>query len=96
MKVVALTHVITAADFDREIRHLVSILESGGYSTKGMDFTDIVARRLGDAFTHSLTEAGARIKNHSWELKADRSLRIKVYLPYEADLDLIRGLVSQP
>lgn len=96
MKITALTHVISAVDFADEIQRLVSTLEAGGYSTKGMDFTDIVARKLGDAFAEKLKNTGARIKNHSWELKADRSLRIKVYLPFEEDLERVRGLVSSP
>ncbi len=96
MKITALTHSISAADFAGEIHRLVGTLETGGYSTTGMDFTDIVARKLGDAFAEKLKRNGARIKNHSWELKADRSLRIKVYLPFEEDLDRVIGLVSPP
>ena len=96
MKVTTLTHAISAEEFAREINLLVNTLEKGGYSTDGMDFTDLVARRLGDAFARTLTNMGARIKNHSWELKANRSLRIKVYLPHEADVHLVQGLFSPP
>jgi len=94
MKVTALTHLIPAADFAREINHVVTVLEAGGYSTAGMDFTDLIARRLGDAFARSLTEKGAWIKNHNWEMKADRSLRIKIYLPREEDVPLVQGIIT--
>ena len=96
MKVTTLTHAISAEAFAREINLLVDTLEKGGYSTQGLDFTDIVARRLGDAFAELLSNTGARIKNHSWELKSNRSLRIKLYLPYEEDVHLVQGLISPP
>jgi len=96
MKVTALIHLIPAADFKREINHVLAILESGGYSTEGMDFTDLIARRIGDGFVRALIEKGARIKNHSWEMKADRSLRIRVYLPREEDIPLVQGMMSPP
>ena len=96
MKVTTLTHAISAEAFAREINLLVDTLEKGGYGTNGMDFTDIVARKLGDAFADRLSHTGARIKNHSWELKSNRSLRIKLYLPYEEDVHLVQGLISPP
>ena len=49
------------------------------YSTKGMDFSDIVAKKLGDIFAETVRARGVAVKNHSWEKKYDQSLRIKVY-----------------
>jgi hypothetical protein len=94
MKIKPMTHVISSKQLADEIADIIAILESNGYATSGMDFTDIIARRLSDHFAQSLISRGVRIKNHSWELKADRSLRIKLYLPYEEDLTLISGLIQ--
>jgi hypothetical protein len=94
MKVVPVTHTVSAAYFAEDIKHIVDILEANGYDTFGMDFTDIIARRIGDAFARQVESTGARIKNHSWELKADRSLRIKLYLPHAEDLPLVEALLN--
>ena len=94
MKITPIIHVISAKQFADEIERIVTILESNGYSTKGMDFTDIIARKLSDDFAQKLVDVGARIKNHSWELKSDRSLRIKIYLPHEEDLAFVSGLIK--
>ncbi len=94
MKVVPVTHTVSAAYFAGEIQHIIHILEANGYDTFGMDFTDIVARRIGDAFARKVESTGARIKNHSWELKSDRSLRIKLYLPHAEDFPLVEALLN--
>jgi len=94
MKVVPMTHTVSAVYFADEIKHIIDILEANGYDTYGMDFTDIVARRIGDAFARKVEGTGARIKNHSWELKADRSLRIKLYLPHAEDVPLVEALLK--
>jgi hypothetical protein len=93
MKITPITHTISATHFAGEIERIISTLEQNGYSTMGMDFTDIVARKLSDECAKKLQGAGARIKNHSWELKPDRSLRIKLYLPHQEDLALASALL---
>ena len=79
IKITPVLHEISAREYADEIARLVSILETGGYSTKGMDFSDIVAKKLGDIFAETVRARGVAVKNHSWEKKYDQSLRIKVY-----------------
>ena len=79
MKITSFTHDISAQDYAQEIKDIVSILEANGYSTQGMDFSDIVAKKLGDAVAQDWRARGMKIKNHSWEKKHDQGLRIKIY-----------------
>ena len=84
MKITTIMHEITAKDYAAEIKRLVTILESNGYSTQGMDFSQIVAKKLGDVFADTLRARGIKIKNHNWEQSHDQGLRIKVYC-YDAN-----------
>lgn len=79
MKIISFTHDISAHDYAQEIHRLVSILETNGYNTQGMDFSDIVAKKLGDGVAQVWSARGIKIKNHSWEKKHDQGLRIKIY-----------------
>jgi len=92
MKVRYVTHTIPAKTLSDEIAHVTHLLNHNGYATKNMDFTDLIARRLSDDFAEMLVKRGVRIKNHSWELKYDKSLRIKVFIPYEEDLELVADI----
>jgi hypothetical protein len=79
MKITSFTQDISAHDYAQEIKRLVSTLETNGYNTQGMDFSDIVAKKLGDAVAQDWRSRGIKIKNHSWEKKHDQGLRIKIY-----------------
>ncbi|MCX8504895.1 MAG: hypothetical protein ORN52_13100 [Beijerinckiaceae bacterium] len=94
MKISCFTHAVSANQVAGEIERIVTVLEKNGYATIGMDFTDLVARKLSDEFAQKLQIAGARIKNHNWELKSDRSLSVKIYLPHEEDLALITKFLA--
>ena len=94
MKIKSFTHVISAKTLADEIARLVTILHTNDYSTHGMDFTDLIARKLSDEYAHNLSDQCVRIKNHSWERKPDGSLRIKLFLPYEEDISLRSNVIK--
>ena len=94
MKVTSVTHTLPPNELADALASIVHILETNGYSTKGVDFTDIIARKLSDDFVRTLTDRGVRVKNHSWELKPDGCLRVKLYLPYKDDLAFMPELLN--
>ena len=79
MKITAMTHDISAGDYAQEIALIETLLHTHGYDTTGMDFSGLIAKKLGDAFADQVRASGITIKNHHWEKRQDESLRIKVY-----------------
>jgi hypothetical protein len=93
-KIARFTHLIAPNAFKMEIARLVDTLESNGYRTIDMDFSDLVAQKMARDCVKMITDVGARVKNHSWEYTSHRGLSIKIYLTHEADLILAEKMLG--
>lgn len=93
-KITSYTHLIPEAVFTREIKRLTDALAANGYDATGMDFTDLVARKMGDDCARLLSAKGIQIKNHSWELTWSRDVKVKFYLLRTGDTALVRAVLG--
>lgn len=93
-KVARFTHLIAPDALKKEIARLVETLESNGYKTTDMDFSDLVAQKMARDCVKLITSVGARVKNHSWEYTSNRGLSVKIYLTHENDLMLAEKMLT--
>lgn len=93
-KIARYTHLIAPEAHKREVARLVDTLESNGYKTTDMDFSDLVAQKMALDCVKLITSVGARVKNHSWEFTSHRGLSVKIYLTHENDVMLAEKMLG--
>jgi len=94
-KMATFVHMIDPLVLRQGIDRLVGILDANAYDRSGMDFGDVVARKLVDDCVSRVGGAGARVKNHNWEFTRDGGISVKLFLMHEEDLVLLKEIFGR-